>query len=280
MDERAVEAVVVGVELHVEPERVGDVADDRVARDGARRVHRVLAAAEGERVVRRAAGGPGEGDDVLGQDLRLLGHVEPERDRPRGGRARSPTRPTRRTRSSPPPGRSGCSTRSSARCCRDGDRRRPSAPSPSGAAAAPARGGARAARFVSGPSVTSVISPGRRRASSMIRSTAWRSLSGRLGGGSSAWPRPCGPCVSGVVSIGRTSGRSRPRATSTSVRPASSRTDAGVRARPGGRRRCRRRRSPRRARPRASRRRRGARGESSMPVSTSRISGTVVIGGR
>ena len=36
----------------------------------------------------------------------------------------------------------------------------------------------------------------------MIRSTAWRSLSGRLGGGSSAWPRPCGPCVSGVVSSG------------------------------------------------------------------------------
>ncbi len=31
--------------------------------------------------------------------------------------------------------------------------------------------------------MTSVISPGRRRASSRIRSTAWRSLSGRLGGG-------------------------------------------------------------------------------------------------
>ena len=48
--------------------------------------------------------------------------------------------------------------------------------------------------------------------------------SGRLGGGSSAWPRPCGPWVSGVVSSGRTSGTSRPSATSTSVRPASSRT--------------------------------------------------------
>ena len=45
----------------------------------------------------------------------------------------------------------------------------------------------------------------------------------RVGGGSSAWPRPCGPCVSGVVSSGRTSGTSRPSATSTSVRPASSR---------------------------------------------------------
>ena len=35
------------------------------------------------------------------------------------------------------------------------------------------------ARFVSGPSVTSVISPGRRRASSRMRSTAWRSEIGR-----------------------------------------------------------------------------------------------------
>ena len=79
------------------------------------------------------------------------------------------------------------------------------------------------ARFVSGPSVTSVTSPGRRRASSRIRSTAWRSESGAVGGGSSAWPRPCGPCVSGVVSSARTSGISRPSATSISVRPASSR---------------------------------------------------------
>ena len=75
------------------------------------------------------------------------------------------------------------------------------------------------ARLVSGPSVTSVISPGRRRASSRMRSTAWRSDSGAAGGGSSAWPRPCGPCVSGVVSSARTSGVSRPSATSTS-RPA------------------------------------------------------------
>ena len=56
------------------------------------------------------------------------------------------------------------------------------------------------ARFVSGPSVTSTISPGRRRTSSTMTSTPCRSLSGRDGGGRTAWPRPCGPCVSGVVS--------------------------------------------------------------------------------
>ena len=44
VDERAVEAVVPGVELHVEPQRIGDVAHDRVARHGSGREHRVLAA--------------------------------------------------------------------------------------------------------------------------------------------------------------------------------------------------------------------------------------------
>ena len=81
------------MELHVEPQRVGDVADDRVAGDRPGRVHRVLAAGERERVVRRAAGAPGERDDVIGQDLRLLGDVEPEGDRPRmavGRRRRAP----------------------------------------------------------------------------------------------------------------------------------------------------------------------------------------------
>ena len=45
VDERAVEPVVAGVELEVEAQRVGDVADDRVARHRAGRLHRVLAAA-------------------------------------------------------------------------------------------------------------------------------------------------------------------------------------------------------------------------------------------
>ncbi len=49
------------------------------------------------------------------------------------------------------------------------------------------------ARLVSGPSVTRVISPGRRRASSRMRSTACRSDSGRVGGGSSAWPEALRP---------------------------------------------------------------------------------------
>ena len=42
------------------------------------------------------------------------------------------------------------------------------------------------ARFVSGPSVTSVISPGRRRASSMITCGANRPERARAGSGSSA----------------------------------------------------------------------------------------------
>ena len=42
------------------------------------------------------------------------------------------------------------------------------------------------ARFVNGPSVTSVTSPGRRRASAMITSAPWRSEICRAAGGSSA----------------------------------------------------------------------------------------------
>jgi hypothetical protein len=75
-----------------------------------------------------------------------------------------------------------------------------------------------------GPRVTSVSSPGRRRASSTIRSGPNRAESGRLGGGRTAYPIPRGPCVSGVVTRLRTSGISRPSATSTSARPASSST--------------------------------------------------------
>ena len=59
-----------------------------IAGDGPRRVHRVLAARQRDRVVRGAAGPSGERDDVVRQDLRLLGHVEAERDRPRHGRDR------------------------------------------------------------------------------------------------------------------------------------------------------------------------------------------------
>ena len=43
-------------------------------------------------------------------------------------------------------------------------------------------------------------------------------------GGSSAYPMPRGPCVSGVVTSARASGVSRPSATSRSDRPAISRT--------------------------------------------------------
>ena len=68
------------------------------------------------------------------------------------------------------------------------------------------------ARFVMGPSVRSVSSPGCAVASSMMRSAAWRPDSPRTGGGSTASPSPWPPWVSGVVTSGRRSGTSRPRA--------------------------------------------------------------------
>ena len=61
------------------------------------------------------------------------------------------------------------------------------------------------ARLVRGPSVTSVSSPGRRRASSTISCGAKRADTGIDGSGGSANPRPRGPCVSGVISRGRSS---------------------------------------------------------------------------
>jgi len=81
VDERAVEAVVTRVEFHVEAECIGDEPDNRVRCDGSRREHRILAAGEGERVIRRAAGPAGEGNDVLGRDLRSFRHVKAEGDR-------------------------------------------------------------------------------------------------------------------------------------------------------------------------------------------------------
>ena len=83
VDERPVEAVVPGVELHVEAQRIGHVTDDRVARHGPGRVHRLLAARQRDRIVGRAARPPREADDVVGEDPRLLGDVEAERERPR-----------------------------------------------------------------------------------------------------------------------------------------------------------------------------------------------------
>ena len=162
VDERAVEAVVVGVELHVEAQGVRDVPHDRVGRHGARREHRVLAARQRDRVVGRAARAPREPDHVVGEHPRALGHVEPERDRPRDGRvgSRRP-RPTPGTRSARRPGRSGCSTRSSASCCRTPRTRRPSACSPCSRRGRSGSLSSASARFVSGPSVTSTISPGR-----------------------------------------------------------------------------------------------------------------------
>jgi hypothetical protein len=48
-------------------------------------MHRVFAARERDRVVRRAAGASRETDDMLGQDPRLFGHVEAECQRQRDG---------------------------------------------------------------------------------------------------------------------------------------------------------------------------------------------------
>jgi hypothetical protein len=79
------------------------------------------------------------------------------------------------------------------------------------------------ARFVSGPSVTRVSSPGRRRASSAIRCGPNRDDGPPGAVGGSAYPSPPGPWVSGVIFSFRTSGFDRPAATSTSGRPARAR---------------------------------------------------------
>ena len=76
MDERAIEAVVPGVELEVETQRVGDVADDRIAGDRVDRPHRVLAAGERQRVIRAAAGTTSQLDHLVGSDPGALRHVE------------------------------------------------------------------------------------------------------------------------------------------------------------------------------------------------------------
>src|SRR3954452_17496833 len=49
VDERAVEAVIAEMELHVVAQRIGHIPDDRVARHGASRLHRVLAPGERDR---------------------------------------------------------------------------------------------------------------------------------------------------------------------------------------------------------------------------------------
>ena len=49
------------------------------------------------------------------------------------------------------------------------------------------------------------------------------------GAGSSAYPRPVGPCVSAAVRSGRARGRSAPAATGMSDRPASSSTASVLR---------------------------------------------------
>ena len=111
-------------------------------------------------------------------------------------------------------------------------------PAPRAAAAAPARRASAIARLVSGPSVTSVSSPGRLRAASTIRSGPNRVAEGASTGRAAPRSRcPRGPCVSGVISSGRSErrrrARRRPRRRS---RPASSSTARVFRSRVGERR--------------------------------------------
>ncbi len=80
MDERAVEAVVPGMELEVEAERVGHQADDPVA--GHRAAFRASESPiRVQGVIRVAAGTPGHGHDMIGRQAGPLGRVEPD-DRP------------------------------------------------------------------------------------------------------------------------------------------------------------------------------------------------------
>ena len=177
MDEGAVEAVEPAVELHVEPQRVGDEPDDRVRGHGARLgAERPDLLAGEERVVGPAAGATGQAGHVVGRELGPLGHVQAEGDGPRratGSEGREDDLGRVRVDADVPFGRrSGVAGRAvgaahdhepfqevrELRLAQDGD-----------------------ARLVSGPSVTSVISPGRRRASATMRSAACRSESGVAG---------------------------------------------------------------------------------------------------
>ena len=168
---------------------------------------------------------PGERDDVVRQDLRLLGDVEAE-----GDWAVAVAAPTRQAANAifaasgsqwmfhsvvgaVLPGTAvGAAHQRPSRRSRRGS---------SGSRSERAGRGSSAAR-----SVTSVISPGRaRRASSDDRSTAWRSLSGRRR--PAAAPRSRGPAARASRASSRPAGRAaarrraRPRGR---VRPASSST--------------------------------------------------------
>ena len=174
VDERAVEAVVRGVELHVEAERVGDVRGRSGCwprtgwrASGPRRApgrwnRRACCRPAGRAGRRRRAGSvarsvtsrpSASGRGIDGSASRRvgpgpehdLGGVGVAVDVPLGGRCRVAR--TRRTR-------------------------RPSGCSRAGAAGSPGSRRTARARLVSGPSVTRVISPGRRCASSRMRSTA------------------------------------------------------------------------------------------------------------
>ena len=120
VDERAVEAVVAAVELHVEAQRVGDEADDRVRATDATPIGRSSAGdSSGWLPARRAR-------RVMcsGRELGPLGHVEARARAAAARRRRAAEQASkhdlRRLRVD-----SGCSTRSSARCCRATGTRRP-----------------------------------------------------------------------------------------------------------------------------------------------------------
>ena len=160
----------------------------------------------------------------------------------------------------PPPGRSGRSTPRPASCSRAPGTRRPSGPSASGAAAAHGSISTAIARFVSGPSVTSVSSPGRRRASSTI--SCGPNRLGSPGSGGSGGVRV--PDARRPVGLGRDLERAderhgRPIATSMSRAPREREHGPGVAVGVGRGRRCRTGRSRPRSPPRARRRRRAAR---------------------
>ena len=244
------------MELEVEAERVGEKADDRVRGDRPGRP-------AGRPTARWPACRPGgcrrdgRAPPRARWPIRALGHVEAERQRRRTDASAARAAHARNTSFAASgsqwmfhsvvgvvlPALRSAAHRIASR----------------GAAAAARARASATARFVSGPSVTSVISPGRapRHVDDDVDGVPVAQRARRRGQLRVTDARR--PVCLGRRLERTSSGASRPSATSTSSRPASSSTPACW-SRPGAPRRCRRRTSPPAARPPATRRRTAARG--------------------
>ena len=86
------------------------------------------------------------------------------------------------------------------------------------------------ARLVSGPTASSVSSPGRSRPSRRICSGADTPATCPRGSGSPLLPRPSSPCIPNAYPTGWAIGRAAPTATGTPSRPAHSSTRSAFRA--------------------------------------------------